>query len=385
MASKYRVAIIGTGRMGGLIEDEIPLGDPNKPYGHFSAYEYIEETEVIAVANRSAERMQRFTERFGVTNTYLDYREMIDVEQPDIVSVTTPSFARAEPLIYAAEHGVRAIYSEKGLCASLEEADRVKAAIKSNNTIFNWGAMRRHNVGFRALAEAIAGGEIGEPQIVLMYNYTDLIKHHPHTLDTVSMLIGDPMPVWVSGRMIADGGPSHLLDTIPTYLDPNPRRPTPEFDAEHNRFLPSKGFEIGDPYVDSFQVGYEGGIVGYFIPHHDHWDVEVRGSEGRAYALDNGNAFGIRRSPKATRLGSAASGVESYATERVIYTRGEPPTVNTIRDLIHSLKTGEPTRGNIDVTMQSVEAQFAIAHSHLAGGTRINIPVEDRSLYIPGG
>ena len=101
MASKYRVAIIGTGRMGGLIEDEIPLGDPNKPYGHFSAYEYIEETEVIAVANRSAERMQRFTERFGVTNTYLDYREMIDVEQPDIVSVTTPSFARAEPLIYA--------------------------------------------------------------------------------------------------------------------------------------------------------------------------------------------------------------------------------------------------------------------------------------------
>ena len=47
MASKYRVAIIGTGRMGGLIEDEIPLGDPNKPYGHFSAYEYIEETEVI--------------------------------------------------------------------------------------------------------------------------------------------------------------------------------------------------------------------------------------------------------------------------------------------------------------------------------------------------
>ena len=50
MAAKYRVAIIGTGRMGGLIEDEIPPGDPNKPYGHFPAYEYIEETEVVAVA-----------------------------------------------------------------------------------------------------------------------------------------------------------------------------------------------------------------------------------------------------------------------------------------------------------------------------------------------
>ena len=235
--------------------------------------------------------------------------------------------------------------------------------------------MRRHNVGFRALADAIAGGEIGEPQVVLLYNYADLIKHHPHTLDTVSMLIGDPMPIWVSGRLIEVGDP----------FDPNPRRPPPEFDADNNRFLPSKGFEIADPYVNAFQVGYEGGVVGYFIPHRDHWDVEVRGSEGRAYALDNGNVFGVRRSPIATRLGSAASGVESYATERIIYAHGEPPTVNTIRDLIHSLETGEPTRGNIDVTMQSVEVQFAIAHSHLDGGTRINIPVEDRSLSIPGG
>jgi hypothetical protein len=34
----YRVAIIGTGRMGGLIEDEIPAGSFSKPYGHCSAY-----------------------------------------------------------------------------------------------------------------------------------------------------------------------------------------------------------------------------------------------------------------------------------------------------------------------------------------------------------
>src|SRR5262249_19780157 len=37
-APMYRVAIIGTGRMGGLIEDEIPEGSFYRPYGHFSAY-----------------------------------------------------------------------------------------------------------------------------------------------------------------------------------------------------------------------------------------------------------------------------------------------------------------------------------------------------------
>src|SRR5258707_12296857 len=78
MTADYRVAIIGTGRMGGLIEDEIPPGDFHKPYGHFSAYAAIAETRVVAVANRGIERSRRFSERFGIANTYLDYREMIE-------------------------------------------------------------------------------------------------------------------------------------------------------------------------------------------------------------------------------------------------------------------------------------------------------------------
>ena len=73
MKNLYRVAIIGTGRMGGLIEDELTVNQFSSPYGHFSAYAAIEQTEVIAVANRGEERLKRFTDRFGITNTYLDY------------------------------------------------------------------------------------------------------------------------------------------------------------------------------------------------------------------------------------------------------------------------------------------------------------------------
>jgi hypothetical protein len=59
--------------------------------------------------------------------------------------------------------------------------------------------------------------------------------------------------------------------------------------------------------------------------------------------------------------------------------------VCTIRSLIREIETGERTAGNIDVTMQSVEVQFALAHSHLEGAARVGIPVTDRSLYVPGG
>ncbi|HVG98304.1 MAG TPA: hypothetical protein VNK05_15460, partial [Chloroflexota bacterium] len=83
MSAKYRVAIIGTGRMGGLIEDEVPIGSFSKPYGHFGGYAAVPETEVVAVANRGQARLDRFVARFGgpggaAFRPYLDYREMIE-------------------------------------------------------------------------------------------------------------------------------------------------------------------------------------------------------------------------------------------------------------------------------------------------------------------
>ena len=365
MTKNYRVAIIGTGRMGGLIEDEIEAGSFSKPYSHFCGYAAIAETEVIAVANRGTERLQRFATRFGVTNTYLDYRVMIEKEKPDIVSVTTPSFARAEPIIFAAEHGVAGIYAEKGLCASLAEADRIVAACKANNVAFNWGAMRRHHNGYQKLRAAIAQGDIGEPRFVTMYFYTDLIKHHPHTLDLVAMLLGDPQPLWVEGRLIEPGDPA----------DPAPRRAHPVYDAAGHRYLPSPGFEIADPMVGFYRVGYAGGAEGIFVPRRGSFDVEVHGSEGRAIAWENGADFRIRRT----------NGKTQTSEETIFRPTGESPTICTIRDILRQLETGERTKGNLDVTMQSVEVQFGLAHSHLQGGSRVSLPVADRTLYIPGG
>ena len=378
--ASYRVAIIGTGRMGGLMEDETPLTNRfDKPYAHFSAYQAIEQTEVVAVANRGADRMAHFARRFGVDNTYLDYRQMIEKERPDIVSVTTPSFARAEPIIFAAENGVRGIYSEKGLCASLEEADRIADACRRNNVAFNWGAMRRHHDGYKRLRDAIARGDIGQPLFATLYQLTDLIKHHPHTIDAVQMLLGDPAPVWVEGRLVEKGEPLDPGDTRGGPRDGKTLQtrlplPLPDYDPDGHRFVPPPGQEIADPYVGFFRIGYANGVEGLFVPRPGGFEVEVRGTEGCAFAWGNGADLRVRR-----------DGDASGSRETVIRPTGESPTVTTIRNIIRELETGVRTDGNIDVTMQAVEAQFGIAHSHLAGGARVSLPVADRSLYIPGG
>ena len=380
----YRVAIIGTGRMGGLMEDENPYFNTyTKPYSHFGSYTAIEQTEVVAVANRGEERMKRFSDRWGITNTYLDYREMIVKEKPDIVSVTTPSFARAEPIIFAAEHGVRGIYAEKGLCASLAEADRIAAAVRSNNVAFNWGASRRHHSGWTQLRDAIARGDIGEPRYATMYAFTDIIKHHPHTLDTVSMLLGDPPATWLEGSLVekgdllAEGGrPNKIMIPINGVASQGSGPlENPFYDKEGHRIVPAEGQEIADPMVGFCRVGYENGAEGIYVPTSSSWDLEVIGTEGRAFGWESQGVWRVRQAGKRVQ----------EITEKTIRPVGECPTVNIIRGIIRELETGERTSGNIDVTMQVVEAQYAIAYSHLQGGARVSLPVEDRSLYIPGG
>jgi hypothetical protein len=177
------------------------------------------------------------------------------------------------------------------------------------------------------------------------------------------MLLGDPAPVWVEGRLVEPGDP----------LAPA-ARPLPAYDVAGHCFVPPAGKEIADPMVDFFRVGYAGGAEGIFVPT-GRFDIDVIGAEGRAFAWDNGDEFRVRRSG---RPGTAAA-------ERVIRREGDSPTVCTIRDLIREIETGERTAGNIDVTLPSVEVQFGLAHSHLQGGARVTLPVADRSLYIPGG
>jgi predicted dehydrogenase len=363
VTAKYKVAIIGTGRMGGLIEDEIAVGNPSRPYGHYSAYKYIDETEVVAIANRGAERLERFSKRFGVTNTYLDYREMILKEQPDIVSITTPSLRRADPIIFCAENGVKAIFAEKGLSASLAEADAIAAAVRANNVAFNWGTLRRYGNAYKQLQAEIAAGAIGEPRAAVMSFYTDLIKHHPHTIDLVEMLLGDPNPVWVEGSIIEPGEPWA------------PDRPLPTLDREGHRYVAPAEKEIGDPMVGTFRVKYDSNAEGIFLPIPGPFDIDIYGSEGRAWAFETGNEWGIRKVDRKTGR-----------TVRTVWgNSGESSTVNAIRELINELETGERTTGNIDRAMKVVEQQFALLHSSLSGGARTTIPVADRDFYVPGG
>ncbi|MBN1461895.1 MAG: hypothetical protein JXA57_20385, partial [Armatimonadetes bacterium] len=58
------------------------------------------------------------------------------------------------------------------------------------------------------------------------------------------------------------------------------------------------------------------------------------------------------------------------------------PTVRCIEDLIASIETGRPTRGNARVARKVMEISMGLVESHRHGGAAVRLPLQDREFYI---
>ena len=135
MREIYRAALVGCSRMGAFIDHEMPEGLHHRPlpYSHAAGYEACDRTDLVACSDIRQDIMAHAGSRYGIPTTrqYSDYTEMIEQERPDLLSVATQPEQRAEVVMYAAEQGVPAIYAEKALAASLDEADAIMQAVET--------------------------------------------------------------------------------------------------------------------------------------------------------------------------------------------------------------------------------------------------------------
>ena len=118
---------------------------------HTWAIGHVSEIEIAAGCDLDPARVERFRENWGNkwpdARLYGDYREMLESEDLDIVTVATPEHLHAEPTVAAAESGVRAIFCEKPLATSVEDADRMIAACEANGVILSVDYTRRLESG----------------------------------------------------------------------------------------------------------------------------------------------------------------------------------------------------------------------------------------------
>ena len=339
----YRAALIGCGRIGAFIDNEV--ADP-QPYSHAAAYEACERTTLVALADQRADVMARAGERYGVpaAHRYTDYREMIAAERPDIVSVATQPEHRAEIVIHAARHGARAIYAEKAMAASLAEAEAMVQAVEDHGVAFNMGTNRRWHPGFRLLRSLIAEGRYGALRSLTIHCGFGVFNMGSHAIDLVLMLNGDTPASWVQFHLSED---ADRIEGDTLRADPSGGGR-----LQFANGVPAFLLDSGRPF--ELEAVCERGIVGTVG---SEWQVrEVAGADLRGRPV-----LGPGRYP-AFEPGS--------------------PAVQLILDLVQSLDTGAPTRGGVRVAHTNIELIFACLESHRNGGARTALPLAGCELRL---
>lgn len=154
-SKKLRLAVIGCCRRGVLAD---------------LAHHPEDGVEIVTGADIRESQLERFRNRYrekfnGTVTTYVDYREMIEREQPDGVFITSPDFCHREQAVFCLEHKIP-VYLEKPLAISIADADAVLQAARDHRTALMLGHNMRYLAFVQKIRELIVSGIIGDVKAV---------------------------------------------------------------------------------------------------------------------------------------------------------------------------------------------------------------------------
>jgi predicted dehydrogenase len=186
MAAKYRVGVIASGRIA---------------REHARGWAECEHTEIVACADSHPEALRSFATDFSVKSTYLDYREMLDKEELDIVSVCSWDPQHAEMTVAAAAYKPKLVLSEKPMACSLGEGDMMVIACQRNDVKLAIGHQRRFYSSWTEARRLIVEGAIGAPVRLWTGVRAGMMNTGTHGIDCQGYIMGDMSAQWVMGSV----------------------------------------------------------------------------------------------------------------------------------------------------------------------------------------
>jgi len=148
---KLRFGVLGVGRIGKIhIENLV-----NRIAG----------AEVVALSDVVPEELAAVATKFGISKTFLDYRQVLDLPDVDAVVVCTPTNTHAQMVLDAAARG-KQIFCEKPTELSLERIAAINEAVENAGVRLMVGFNRRFDPNFLKVYETIKAGKIGAPHIL---------------------------------------------------------------------------------------------------------------------------------------------------------------------------------------------------------------------------
>lgn len=134
--------------------------------GHLPAYRDVEGIETVAVCDINEQSARERAEEFDVPAVYTDWRELLEDERVDAVSVLLPHHLHRDVTVAAARSG-KHVLCEKPMATSLGEADDMIAAADEAGVVLMIGQILRFRPANIRARELIRDGAIGEVRNVL--------------------------------------------------------------------------------------------------------------------------------------------------------------------------------------------------------------------------
>ncbi len=197
---KYKVAVIGR------------TGRGNYGHGLDVVWNDIDQAQVVAVADEDERGRAAAAKRLKAPRAYADYRQMLEKEKPQIVSVAPRWLDCHRDMVLAcAEHGCH-VFLEKPMCQTLEQADEMIEALEKRNLKLAIAHQTRYSPTLEHVHELIADGQLGD--ILELRGRgkedkrgggEDLMVLGTHIMDLMRLFAGNPQ--WCFARVSEGGKP----------------------------------------------------------------------------------------------------------------------------------------------------------------------------------
>ncbi len=185
-----KVAVIGVGSMG---------------RNHARVYSELPDVKLVGVADSNAAAAVAVGRSFS-TAAYSDFRELLEKEQPEAVSIAVPTALHEEVAAAVLKAGAHVLI-EKPIAATVDEGRRLIELARSLNRKLMVGHIVRFNPAIQALKAKLEAGELGRifqvfcrragPFPARIRDVGVVVDLAPHDVDIMRFLTGlDPERVY---------------------------------------------------------------------------------------------------------------------------------------------------------------------------------------------
>ncbi|MBM3934686.1 MAG: Gfo/Idh/MocA family oxidoreductase [SAR202 cluster bacterium] len=344
----YRVGIIGGGRQG---------------THHARGFQLNPRTEVVAVADTDPENLKLFCERFKCRG-YSTYDEMLAKETLDISAPVLPVKANPGAVIASARAGVKGIFCEKPLAATLKDADAMVEECRKRGIPLAAGLVISSHLDYRKAYRMAADGTIGRVLRINLYEQNHQVG--THGLNLVRKFAGKSEVDYVIGIVEND--------------------PHSDYEEAYEKDASWYG-SIGG------YIKFKNGVECFSSWTGPKWrGIEVIGEKGMIYNWNN-TSLGLRllKTPEAKDRGDHPEMVEVAGVFKPRTPEHEwdeegwrlpgEPVVETFDALVEAI---DKRTADLDITTgddlrHALEIAVALRESARHGSVPVKLPIADRS------